>query len=241
MFGSLRKRTPETRLVECPKCGNRQELDKGAFSAFCKRCHERLSTGTSGPDGRSKGFASFKGASAPMSAAVCPHCGGETPVAKTAINAKCRHCRELFPLGKTAGAGKPKRGGRVDGARARAVICYKCGAEVTAAEEALSTMCPKCGQRIELRDIQITSPRQEDVYTCGRLHVAARGTVEGTINAAQVRVDGEVRGAVVCGSSLEVGATGRCYGEVTAKALRVDKGAVFVGPVRLNEELLDRA
>lgn len=239
MLSRLRKRTPEARLVECPKCGRRQRLDKGVLSAFCKHCHTRLSVDESAPPGRSSRLPSFGGDAAPTVLVACPHCGKETAAPKTAINATCKHCHELFPVRAGRAVDVPKRGGRVEGARARVVRCYTCGADVTAAREALSTMCPKCGQRVELRDIEIRARRQEDVYTCGRLHVAARGAVEGRISAGEVLIDGEVRGQVVSGSSLVVGATGRCYAEVVARALRVDKGAVFVGPVRLNEELLD--
>ncbi len=240
MFNRLRKRTPETRLVECPDCGNQQELDKAALSAFCKRCHKRFSIEEPASTGRSSLVPSFGGDAAPMSRVTCPHCGRETPVAKAAINAKCRHCHELFPLRKGRPVTKPKRGGRVEGPRVRVVRCYSCGAELTAVEEALSTMCPKCGQRVELRDLEITARRQQDLATCGRLHVAPRGVVEGRVNASEVLIEGEVRGQVISGSALVVGATGRCYGEVVARALRVEKGAVFVGPVRLNEDLLDK-
>jgi len=241
MFSRLRKRAPETRLVECPECGTQHELDRRVLSAFCTRCHTRLSAEPAASAGRSGVVPSFGGDAVPMSHVTCPHCGKETPAPTTAINATCRHCHERFPLRRPRPADKPKRGGRVDGARARVVRCYRCGAELTAALEALSTMCPKCGQRVELRDLEITAPRQEDLSTCGRLRVTTDAIVEGRLNAGEVVIEGEVRGTIVSGSSLVVGSTGRCYGEVVAKALRVDKGAVFVGPVRLNEDLSDRA
>jgi predicted RNA-binding Zn-ribbon protein involved in translation (DUF1610 family) len=236
MLNRLRKRAPETQLVECPHCGTEQELDKGVLSTFCKRCHARLSVET--PPGAGS-LPAFEAAPAPTVSVTCPHCGKETVAAKAAINAKCKHCHELFPLRKGRPAEHPARGGRVAGARARLVRCYGCGAEATVAEEALSTMCPKCGQRIELRDLQVSDQRWQDLATCGRLHVTARGAVEGRINAGDVRIDGEVRGPVICGASLVVGASGRCFGEVVAKALRVDKGGVFVGPLRVNEERLN--
>jgi cytoskeletal protein CcmA (bactofilin family) len=76
--------------------------------------------------------------------------------------------------------------------------------------------------------------------TCGRVHIGRKGIVEGTINAGEVVIEGEVRGQVVSGSSLVVGSTGRCYGEVVARALRIDHGAVLMGPVRVNEALLNQ-
>jgi predicted RNA-binding Zn-ribbon protein involved in translation (DUF1610 family) len=241
MFSRLRQRTPETQLVECPDCGKTQELAKGVISAFCKHCHARLSVEQADAARWSSGVPTFAAGEAPTCQVRCPHCGKEMVAPKTAINAKCAHCQELFPLRQGRPVSTPKSGGRVDGPRALVFHCYSCGAELTAAEEALSTMCPKCGQRVELRDLEITARRQQDLATCGRLHVAPRGVVEGQVNAGEVLIEGEVRGQVISGSALVVGATGRCYGEVVARALRVDKGAVFVGPVRLNEELLDKA
>ncbi|MBN1917873.1 MAG: polymer-forming cytoskeletal protein [Verrucomicrobia bacterium] len=169
---------------------------------------------------------------------TCIHCGRETPVPKAAINAKCRHCHELIPLRKGRPEGRTKRGGRVEGARAQVYRCYSCGAELTAAEEALSTMCPKCGRRVELRNLEVKAHRQQDMLTCGHVHVAKDGLLEGCINASHVVIDGEVRGPVTSGSGLVVNATGRCYGEVVARALQVEHGAVLIGAVRLNEELL---
>jgi len=238
MFGSLRKRAPATRRVTCPECGSEQELDEGVFSAVCKRCHGRLSVKEAGAPGRAGRLAVFASSAPPMSSMTCPHCGRKTVVPEAAINATCKHCRELFPVRKPSKS-TAKTDERLAGAQARTVCCYRCGAPMTVAHEALSTMCPKCGQRVELRDIEITTQRHEDLLTCGRLHVAAHGMVVGRINAAEVFVEGVVRGQVVSDSALVVGATGRCEAEVVAKALRVDKGAVFSGAVRLNEELLE--
>jgi DNA-directed RNA polymerase subunit RPC12/RpoP len=240
MFGRLRQRRPEAQLVECPSCGQQQELDKGVLSAFCKRCHRRLSVDELTSAGASNAVPVFDGSDVPMVNVTCTRCGRETPVPKAAINAKCRHCRELIALRKGRPVARAKRGGRVEGPRAQVFRCYTCGAELTAAEEALSTMCPKCGRRVELRDLEVTAHRQQDMFTCGRVHVAAGGLLEGSINASVVLIEGEVRGPVTSGSSLVVGATGRCYGQVVARALRVEHGAVLVGPVRLNEELLQK-
>jgi predicted RNA-binding Zn-ribbon protein involved in translation (DUF1610 family) len=238
MFSRLKQRTPEARLVECPDCGKQQELDRGVISAFCKHCHRRLSIEE---PASTSAVPTFGGDRAPTCQVTCPHCGKEMAVPKAAINAKCKHCHQLFPLRQGRPEEKPKRSGRVDGPRVLVFRCYSCGAALTAAEEALSTMCPKCGQRVELRDLEITARRQQDLSTCGRLRVAAGGVIEGRVNAGEVSIAGEVRGQVISNSTLVVEATGRCYGEVVARALRVDKGAVFVGPVRLNEELLDTA
>jgi DNA-directed RNA polymerase subunit RPC12/RpoP len=239
MFGRLKKRIPETRIVVCPSCGKQHELDKGVLSAFCTRCHRRL-TIEEAPTAVGTGRIPMFAGDAPSHIEVtCPHCGQKTPAPPMAINVTCRHCHELFPLRQGQPVVKPKRGGRVDGARAQVVRCYACGAEVTAAEEALSTMCPKCGQRVELRDLEVNARRQQDVFTCGRLYVSRKGIVEGRVNAREVLVEGEVRGDIISVSSLVIGSTGRCYGGVKARALRVDAGAILEGPVRLNEELLE--
>ena len=237
MFGRLRQRHPETLLVECPSCGQQQELDKGVLSAFCKRCHRRLSVEELGGASPSSPVPVFSSPDAPTVNVTCTHCGRETPAPKAAINVKCRHCHELIALRKGRPMGRTSRGGRVDSARAEVFRCYSCGAELTAASEALSTMCPKCGRRVELRDLEVTAHKQQDMLTCGRLHVAPSGVVEGCVNASAVVIDGEVRGPVTSGSSLVVGATGRCFGTVVARALRVEHGAVLIGEVRLNEEL----
>lgn len=175
-----------------------------------------------------------------MTEVACPQCGAQTPVSKSAINAKCRHCHALFPLQKGRPVVRHSRGGRVEGPRALMFRCYSCGAELTAAEEALSTMCPKCGQRVELRDLEVTGRRRQDVFTCGRVVIGPEGVVQGTVNGREIVIEGEVRGQVISGSSLTVGSTGRCYADVVARALTIEKGAVLVGPVKVNEELLNQ-
>ena len=68
------------------------------------------------------------------------------------------------------------------------------------------------------------------VYTEGDLEVARTGRVEGReVRARNVLVNGTVRAKVVAAGKLVLTKTGRLEGDVSAKALDIEAGAVFVG------------
>ncbi len=68
------------------------------------------------------------------------------------------------------------------------------------------------------------------VWAEGDLEVAAGGRIEGPeVRARNVLINGEVKAHVASEGRLVLTKTGRLEGDVSAKALDIEVGAVFVG------------
>jgi len=78
--------------------------------------------------------------------------------------------------------------------------------------------------------VRIDGAVRGSLYVNGDLEVAATGRVEGKeVRARNVVVNGEVKARVIAEGKLILTKTGRLEGDVSAKALDIEAGAVFVG------------
>lgn len=103
-------------------------------------------------------------------------------------------------------------------------------------------------------DMSIIGPRMKvvgDLFTEGTVRVEGRvegnveagkavvvgkeGEIEGDIRTEDSIVSGRIRGSVTAASRLEVQATARIDGEVHARRLQLEEGAMLNGTVRMGE------
>ncbi len=167
---------------------------------------------------------------------MCPHCGhvqDESVLLRTTI---CRKCRNEYPLEhspddpNTSIVKAPglfqKLNRMVFGVKQREVVCFTCAHTQILSTEAHSTMCPDCGSYIDLRDFKITSPFSRSVQTAGELHIAPKGDVTSTkVTCGSARIEGSLRGYIVCTGVVEVMVKGRMTGGIECKQLVVGKKA----------------
>ncbi len=221
--------------INCPHCNKPQQVEKGVISIYCKYCHNRIELAAR------KGWAKFFSTGFSTSKEEfktklieCPSCGEKNEVSAEAVSAFCKGCGNVIVLKKDKSGIEEIDLEKALPRKTRITTCYFCSAEQEVAINALSAFCSKCGNRIELEDMEISGYYNEDITTRGRLHVMPGSNVYGTIDATEVRNDGEIKGNVVVENKLTIGSTGRLFGNVVAKALRMDDGAVFVGTLKLN-------
>ena len=74
---------------------------------------------------------------------------------------------------------------------------------------------------------RIDGPLRGEVRSTALLVVGERGSVEGTLRAAEVLVLGSVRGEVHGAERVEVGTRGKIVGRIVTRALVVADGAVI--------------
>ena len=67
------------------------------------------------------------------------------------------------------------------------------------------------------------------VISSGELYISAGATVEATIHAGTVIVDGLVRGTIQATKRIEMREHARVYGNIAAPGLRVVDGVIFEG------------
>jgi len=78
--------------------------------------------------------------------------------------------------------------------------------------------------------VRVDGTVRGSLFVEGDLEIAATGRVEGEeVHAQNVIVNGEVRARVFAAGKLILTKTGRLEGDVSAKALDIEAGAVFVG------------
>lgn len=65
--------------------------------------------------------------------------------------------------------------------------------------------------------------------------IGKEGVVDGDVSTQDAVVSGTVTGTLVAASRLEIQATARIEGEVRAKRMQLDEGAVLNGTVRMGE------
>lgn len=70
----------------------------------------------------------------------------------------------------------------------------------------------------------------------GRLHVAREANLSADVEAGGVVIEGNVRGNLSASDKIELKATARYEGDLTASKLVVEEGAVFVGQVSVGPD-----
>lgn len=117
----------------------------------------------------------------------------------------------------------------------RRILCPLCDAPLEIGRRTMSTICTKCQQPIRTEDVAIDGYwAGTEFYTAGTVHVQKRGVLIGKIRADNLIVEGEAKGPIRSRDRIEVGKKGRIYGDVTARVLKVEDGAAFVGRVSIN-------
>ena len=164
--------------------------------------------------------------------ADCPHCGYsqlESAYAKSTI---CKRCSQPFSieklLAKEVGSLKPpsvfeKLGKLIRREGVREIACFSCGAKQEVSTTAESSLCPKCGSYIDLRDFRISGPFGRTVQTQGRVTILPKGDVTTRILCGTGRIEGKMRGLMMSNGTIEIKIDGRLPGQVDAARVLIER------------------
>jgi cytoskeletal protein CcmA (bactofilin family) len=164
--------------------------------------------------------------------ADCPHCGFsqlESAYAKSTI---CKRCSQHFSieklLAKEVSSLKPpslfeRLGKLVSRESNREISCFSCHATQTVSTAAESSLCPKCGSYIDLRDFRISGPFGRTVQTQGKVTILPKGEVTTRILCGAARVEGKVRGQLVCTGVIEMHLDGKVLGAIDGEKIVVER------------------
>jgi len=164
--------------------------------------------------------------------ADCPHCGYsqlEPALAKSTI---CRKCGQYFSIEKLlakevsslkAPSVLERLSKFMSRETTREIRCFSCLAVQIIPSAAESTSCRKCGSYIDLRDFRISGPFGRTVQTQGKVTILPKGDVTTRILCGSGRIEGKMRGYMVCTGLLEMKLEGRFLGEVDAEKLVIEK------------------
>ncbi len=164
--------------------------------------------------------------------ADCPHCGFsqlESAYAKSTI---CKRCSQHFSieklLAKEVSSLKPpsffeKLGKLVSRETVREISCFSCHATQQVSTAAESSLCPKCGSYIDLRDFRISGPFGRSVQTQGKVTILPKGEVTTRILCGGARIEGKLRGQLSCTGVVEVQAEGKLLGTIDSEKIIVER------------------
>lgn len=85
-------------------------------------------------------------------------------------------------------------------------------------------------------DVRIAGKIEGEVIVLGKLDISESAVITGNIDADSLLINGELHGNIKVKNLLEVGPTGRLYGDIIASFLKIVKGAHFAGTSTHHDE-----
>jgi cytoskeletal protein CcmA (bactofilin family) len=176
--------------------------------------------------------------------ADCPHCGFsqlESAYAKSTI---CRQCSQPYSIEKLlakevsslkAPSIFDKLSKLVSRETTREISCFSCHATQQVSSSAESSLCPKCGSYIDLRDFKITGPFGRSIQTQGEVIITNKGDASSQrILCGSALIEGKMRGQLLCTNTVSVKIQGKLQGSIESERLVVEKKAEteFTRPLR---------
>lgn len=79
------------------------------------------------------------------------------------------------------------------------------------------------------KGVRLLGSFEGEISSDGQLLVAEGATLTGDVKAGTVRIDGHVKGNMICKLKVQLTASARLEGDVQAQRLEVAEGAVLVG------------
>lgn len=114
----------------------------------------------------------------------------------------------------------------------REVRCYHCGHALQVGERALTTMCTHCYRGLRVDDVVIRGKESfAAVQTCGMVIIHRKARVLANVVQASmgVQVEGALRGDVISGGPVLIGAKAFWKGGCRAPSLHIQDGASVGG------------
>lgn len=101
----------------------------------------------------------------------------------------------------------------------------------------MSIFCPHCKQRLILENFKIkTYYAVREFFTCGDITVEKKGHVVAPVRVGKLTVKGKLQGSVSARGTVHISKTGWFKGDIQAPSIRVDRGGVLDGFVRIGTE-----
>ncbi|HRZ86356.1 MAG TPA: polymer-forming cytoskeletal protein [bacterium] len=159
---------------------------------------------------------------------TCPHCNYDQLVHEEALSDFCKNCKKRITLA-AAPSKTPQPQKTAFTHHVRSVTCSNCGVPQHVPNNALSSFCQKCGNRINLQDYEIKGKFNGELSTKGTMTVTISGDVHADVKVGSAVIEGKMVGKITAEGVVELKSTARLYGDVIATQLIVNDGAIFVG------------
>ncbi len=119
----------------------------------------------------------------------------------------------------------------------RPVRCYHCGRELLVSSRAFSVCCPGCSGRGSVENVAISNSYERGcLETCGERSVEQEGSLRARVKASQLMVAGKMQGDTVAEGKVTLTATAKVRGDIKARRLEVQDGAVLKGYCKIGPD-----
>jgi cytoskeletal protein CcmA (bactofilin family)/DNA-directed RNA polymerase subunit RPC12/RpoP len=219
-------------LVACPRCGHQQPEPPTAFSTVCRKCgqHFHVQEVLNPPPQAPR--------TAPEQKRVtCFECGAELEVAVSAESTMCKRCSRYVDLKDYHIVTAVSKNFKTKGAFVIEPKGYVFNSETLAGEAVIKGRF--LGKLVAERSLTIYSTADiKGNFTAGQLVIPAANHFRWKdpirINSAEVA--GELAADLHAHDSVCLKATARLFGNLEARDLVVEEGAVIVGNLRIGLE-----
>ncbi len=222
-------------LVACPKCGHTQHEPASAYSSICKHCRQyfRLEDVLRHA---AKNAAHPAEPAREVRRVTCFQCGTELEVSPSALSTMCKRCSSHLDLRDyliTSAVSKNFR------TRGRFVV--EEGGFVFNTETVVTDAVIKgrfLGKLTAEHSLEVHRNAEiKGTFKTGKLIVPVGSLFRWpeAITAGAAEISGELIGNLRTAGKVLLRSTARCFGNVEARDLEVEDGAVIVGAMRIGK------
>jgi cytoskeletal protein CcmA (bactofilin family) len=216
-------------LVACPHCGHSQEEPRTAFSTVCKKCRKNFRVQEALNPARKALEATPE-----RKRITCFECGAELEVPVSAQSSMCKRCSRYIDLQDYRIANAVSKNFKTKGMFALEPTGYVFNTEAIVGEAVIKGRF--LGKLIAEGSLAIYSTAEiKGSFTAGRLVIPAanRFRWKEAIKAGSAEIAGELAADLQVEGTIILKSTARMFGDMQAKNLVVEDGAVVVGNAQI--------
>jgi cytoskeletal protein CcmA (bactofilin family)/DNA-directed RNA polymerase subunit RPC12/RpoP len=221
----------DTVLVTCPSCGHKQPEPRSAYSGICKRCrgHFRLAEALdTTPKPPPLAFEQRR--------VACFECGAELEVSIAAESTMCKRCSSHVDLRDYQITQAISKSFRTHGRLVIEEKGYLLNTESVAGDAVIKGRL--IGKLMAKRTLEIYSTAHiKGTFTAERLIVPAGNHFRWPeiVRVGGAEIGGELAAELESSGIIHLKSTARLFGNVLARHLIVESGAVLVGAARIGK------
>jgi cytoskeletal protein CcmA (bactofilin family) len=226
-------RKPEKILLSCPHCGHQQSEPNTVLSTNCRACGRHFTIEEVPRPGRK---VADKAAGKPERGRqiTCFDCGTDLDVAVSAESTMCKRCGRYVDLKDYRIANAVSKNFKTKGAFVLEAKGYVFNTEATVGEAVIKGRF--LGKLIAERSLTIYATAEfKGTFKAGRLIIPAQNHFRWPepIRLGSAEIAGELAADLCATDTVVLKSTAHLFGDVVAKNLVVEAGAVVVGRLRV--------
>ena len=216
-------------MVACPHCGHSQPEPRAAFSTVCKKCRRNYQVKEALHPARKPVEVALE-----RKQITCFECGQKLEVPATAQSSMCKWCSSHIDLQDYRITTAVSRNFKTKGAFALEATGYVFNTEVLVGDAVIKGRF--LGKLVAERSLAIYSTAEiKGSFTSGRLIIPAanRFRWKEPIKVGSAEIAGELAANLQAEGTITLKSTARMFGDIQARNLVVEEGAVVVGVARI--------